>query len=73
MSKHLDMLADEAERLPAAERIRLVERLLATLDRVAPEIDQAWAEEAEKRLDHYLAGSVEAREADEVLAKFIAP
>ena len=53
----------------APERIRLIEHLLASLDKPEPEIEAAWAEEAERRLDAYLSGETAARDADEVLAK----
>jgi putative addiction module component (TIGR02574 family) len=71
MNARVTSLAEEAERLPAAERIQLVERLLDSLDRSDPEIDAAWAEECERRLDAYLSGAVSARDADDVLAKHI--
>jgi len=59
-------IVKEAERLPAADRIRLVEHLLATLDR-------AWVEEGERRLDSYLRGETTARDARDVLAKHLKP
>jgi putative addiction module component (TIGR02574 family) len=71
MSARVTSLAEEAERLPATERIELVERLLNSLDRCDPEIDRAWAEEAERRLDAYLSGDMAARDADAVLAKHL--
>ena len=49
-------LAEEAEQLPAVERIRLVEHLLTTLDKPDAEIDRAWGEESERRLEAMLAG-----------------
>jgi putative addiction module component (TIGR02574 family) len=69
MNARTRSLAEEAERLPPAERIQLVERLLDSLDRCDPEIDRAWAEECERRLDAYLSSDIAARDADEVLAK----
>jgi hypothetical protein len=47
--------------------------LLASLDKPEPEIQAAWAEEAERRLDTYLSGENTARDADEVLAKYLKP
>jgi hypothetical protein len=42
---------DEALSLPAEARMSLVEKLLTSLNLpVQPEIDQLWAEEAEKRI-----------------------
>ncbi|MFZ1109645.1 MAG: addiction module protein [Rhodomicrobium sp.] len=69
MTDRIASLTKEAEQLPAPERIRLIEHLLASLDKPEPEIEAAWAEEAERRLDAYLSGETAARDADEVLAK----
>lgn len=66
-------ITEEAERLPVPDRVRLVEYLLATLDKPDPEIDRAWAEECERRLDSYLRGETTALGAEEVLAKYLTP
>ena len=47
--------------------------LLTTLDKPDPEIDQAWAEEGERRLDGYLRGEKTARDAVQVLSKHMKP
>ena len=60
-------------RLSAADRIRLVERLLETLDKPDPDVDAAWADESERRLDVYLAGGSRAIDAANVLAKYAKP
>lgn len=73
MNTRTTALAEEAERLPALDRIWLVEHLLATLDKPDREIDRAWAEESERRLDAYLRGETTARDAAEVLAKHLKP
>jgi putative addiction module component (TIGR02574 family) len=73
MNTRIATIAQEAERLPAADRIKLVEHLLTTLDKPDPEIDQAWAEESERRLDAYLEGETTARDAKDVLAKHLKP
>ncbi len=73
MTKRTTSLAEEAARLPATDRIRLVEHLLTTLDKPDAEIDRAWAEESEQRLDAYLRGETAARNAEDVLAKHLKP
>jgi putative addiction module component (TIGR02574 family) len=73
MNSRAESIAEEAERLPAADRIRLVEHLLATLDRPDPEIDRAWAKESERRLDSYLRGETTARDAGDILRKHLKP
>jgi putative addiction module component (TIGR02574 family) len=44
----IETVEAEAMQLPAAERARLVERLIASLD-ADPEIEAAWAAEVERR------------------------
>ncbi len=73
MSAHIASLVEEAERLLPADRIELVERLLSSLDKADPEIDQAWAGESERRLDAYLSRGMPARDAEDVLAKHLKP
>ncbi len=73
MNTRVTAIAEEAEKLSAAERARLVEYLLATLDKPDPDIDRAWGEESERRLDTYLRGETTARDAGEVLAKHLKP
>jgi putative addiction module component (TIGR02574 family) len=73
MNTRITLIAEQAGRLSAADRIKLVEHLLATLDKPDPEIDRAWAEESERRLDAYLQGETTARDATDVLAKHLKP
>jgi putative addiction module component (TIGR02574 family) len=73
MNTRIISIAEEAERLPAADRIKLVEHLLATLDKPDQDVDQAWAEESERRLDAYMRGETTARDAKDVLAKHLKP
>jgi putative addiction module component (TIGR02574 family) len=73
MNTRVTSIAEEAGRLPAADRIKLVEHLLATLDKPDPDVDRAWAEESERRLDSYLRGETTARDAKDVLAKHLKP
>lgn len=73
MSVNSSAIAEAAESLPAEERIKLVERLLESLDKADPEIDRAWADESERRLDDYFAGNAETRPAADVLARHLKP
>ena len=73
MNARATSLAEEAERLPPADRIEIVERLLNSLDKPDPVIDKAWADESERRLDEYLAGGEPGLDAEEVLAKYLKP
>ncbi len=48
MSLTIESLEAEALQLSAAERARLIERLIASLD-ADPEVEEAWAAEVERR------------------------
>ncbi len=73
MNTSVTVLEEQVEQLSAVDRIRLVEHLLATLDKPDPKIDRAWADESEQRLDAYLRGETTARDAHDVLAKHLKP
>jgi putative addiction module component (TIGR02574 family) len=70
----MDALAREIEskalQLPPKERARLAQRLIASLD-AEPDRDaeQAWLEEAERRLDELESGKVAGILAEQVLEK----
>jgi putative addiction module component (TIGR02574 family) len=52
-------LIDEALELKPAERFIVIEALIKSLDMPDPEVEKAWAEEAEKRLIAYKDGKLE--------------
>ena len=61
---------DEALSLPADIRMRLVERLLASLNLpIREEIDRLWAEEAERRIAQIDRGEVELIPGEEVFER----
>ena len=55
MSLTIDQVEEEAMKLSAEERARLIVRLEATLD-VDDEVEEAWIEEAERRLEEVRSG-----------------
>ena len=58
----------EAMALPPEERAKLADKLLASLDTEAQnEIDRAWAEEAERRVDEFDAGKMQAEDVETVI------
>jgi putative addiction module component (TIGR02574 family) len=63
-------LSEEARKLSPAERIELVDDILASLDEPDPAIDRLWAKEAEERLAAYRRGEIKALPLEEVLAKY---
>jgi putative addiction module component (TIGR02574 family) len=68
MSSTIEAIEAEALQLPAAERARLVERLIASLD-ADPGVEEAWAAEVERRNAEIESGSVALIPGAEALAK----
>lgn len=64
----LEDIEAAALQLTPAERARLAERLLASLDE-DDEILAAWVEEAERRADAFERGEIEAVDFDEAIAQ----
>jgi len=70
MTKTTAKLADQVLSLPCEDRIYLVDRLLKSLNSPSSEeIDRAWAEEAERRLDEIESGTIKAIPGEQVFAK----
>lgn len=69
MAKTVDKLTAEIHDLPDVEKLRLVDAILADLDKPDPEIDRVWAEEARKRWAAYKAGRARTVSYESVMAK----
>lgn len=67
MSSTVEALEAEALQLSAAERARLVERLIASLD-IDPAVEEAWAAEFERRNAEIESGAVPLISGPEALA-----
>jgi putative addiction module component (TIGR02574 family) len=71
MSTDTASVFEAALSLPTEHRAALAERLLESLDPVSEqeraEIDQAWAEEAEERIQAYRQGRIKTIPGDDVL------
>ena len=63
-------LSRQARQLTPAERLELVDDLLASLDESDSKLDALWAKEAEDRLAAYRRGEIKAVPLQEVLAKY---
>jgi putative addiction module component (TIGR02574 family) len=62
-----DQIIREAMALPPQQRAELAEKLLSSIgDAEQEQIDSAWVEEIERRIDAYEAGSEKSQPADEV-------
>ena len=59
-------LLDEAMKLKPEERLTLVESLIKSLDEPDKNLDEIWAEEAEKRLKAYREGKLEGIPMEEI-------
>jgi putative addiction module component (TIGR02574 family) len=68
MASSIEVLEAEALQLPAADRARLVERLIASLD-IDPAIEEAWATEVERRNAEIESGAVSLIPGPEALAE----
>lgn len=68
MAIQFEVLEAEALKLGPAERARLVEHLIASLDEDS-EIEEAWAAEVERRIEAVEAGLVQLIPAADVLAQ----
>ena len=68
MSSTVEVLEAEALQLSAAERARLVERLIASLD-IDPDVEEARAAEVERRNAEIESGAVSLISGPEALAR----
>lgn len=69
MSSLTDELWRKARALPPEERIRLAEELLSSVQESDEEIEAAWAEEIERRLEEVESGTAKLIPAEEVFAE----
>jgi putative addiction module component (TIGR02574 family) len=68
MSFTIEAFEAEALQLPEADRARLIERLIASLD-ADPDVEEAWAAEVERRNAEVESGKVSLRPGPETSAK----
>ena len=65
--RDVDAIKQELLGLPIEQRARLAEALIDSLqERTPEELEKLWAEEAQRRIAGYEAGSIESVPADEV-------
>lgn len=58
MAATVEKLRQEIGLLDDVDKLRLVDAILADLDKPDPEIDQIWADEARRQWAAYKAGSI---------------
>lgn len=71
MSSTADRLEKEIKSLADVEKIRIVDTILADLDRPDPEIDRIWAEEARERWGVYKTGRIKTISYEEAMSKYL--
>jgi putative addiction module component (TIGR02574 family) len=59
-------LISQAIQLKPAERFIIIEALIRSLDVTNPEIEEKWADEAQKRLEAYKDGKLDVIKFDEM-------
>lgn len=69
MTSLIDELSRKARALPPEERIRLAEELLSSVQESDEEIEAAWAQEIERRLEEVESGTAKLIPAEEVFAE----
>ena len=70
METRLDEIGANAMRLPLRDRVRLVQRLVSSLDdQVETDVETPWAAEAERRLIELRTGAVKGIDAQEAFRK----
>lgn len=70
MSTETQEILNRALELPAADKARIADELLASLDQPDESIDALWRSEVEDRIAAYKAGALKSVSLEEVLAKY---
>jgi putative addiction module component (TIGR02574 family) len=69
MTDLVDELSRKARALPPEDRVRLAEELLATVQEVDAEVEQAWDVEIRRRIAEIDSGTAKLVPAEEVFAE----
>ncbi len=69
MDNLIDELSQKARGLSPAERVRLAEELLATVQETDEEVEAAWDEEIKRRVAEIESGTARLIPAEEVFAR----
>ena len=68
MANLIEELSSQARTLPAADRVRLAEELLATVHEPDDEVEAAWDQEIRRRIADIDAGTAKLIPSEEVFA-----
>ena len=70
MTERVTMIADQIRKLTPEEQADLLDTLLSS-SMPDQAVEEVWAREAEVRLDRFIKGETTAKDAREVLAKYL--
>lgn len=70
MTSRTREILEQALKLPAAEKARLVDELLSSLDRPDPAMDELWRKEVQDRIRAHAAGELGSVPLEKVLEKY---
>ena len=70
MASNAERLVSEIRALPDEEKLRVLDAILADLDKPDEDIDHVWAVEARKRWDSYKAGRLRTVSYEELMSKY---
>jgi len=65
-----ERIISEALQMSTADRAKLVDKLLKSLDKPDEEIDRLWEKESEDRIDAFEKGDLQTVSVEEVLKKY---
>ena len=66
----IEELARKAAQLQPVDRIKLVETILQSLDKIDPEIEKNWVKESEARYKAYKDGEIKSTDWEEVRKRY---
>lgn len=69
MTTHTAEIMDVVDMLPIDMKLELIDHLLESISQPQKEIDDAWQEEVERRIDDVESGKVKLIPGDEVFAR----
>lgn len=70
MAESANTILNQALKLSATERAKVVEELISSLDAPDPTIDSIWAKEADIRIEAFEKGEIESISAEKVFKKY---
>lgn len=70
MTASTNTILNQALKLSSSERVKVVEKLISSLDTTDSTIDSIWAKEANTRIEAFENGEIESISAEKVFEKY---